>query len=117
MDEHPGYMVDRPPELYLEEEELSEVSIMDINSFSVNVLLKQRKLKPLKNNNLQKLFPDFWNFIQQEIFFFFKASDKRRGRRPKVDPTMLDPMKLTGEENVSVVNRITGKRVGDMIKL
>ncbi|XP_056009130.1 chromodomain-helicase-DNA-binding protein 8-like isoform X4 [Ostrea edulis] len=63
LDEHPGYMVDRPPELYLEEEELSE------------------------------------------------ASDKRRGRRPKVDPTMLDPMKLTGEENVSVVNRITGKRI------
>ena len=25
---------------------------------------------------------------------------------------MLDPMKLTGEENVSVINRITGKRVG-----
>lgn len=30
---------------------------------------------------------------------------------------MLDPMKLTGEENVSVVNRITGKRVGYMFKI
>jgi hypothetical protein len=27
LDEHPGYMVDRPPELYMEEEDLSEVSI------------------------------------------------------------------------------------------
>lgn len=30
---------------------------------------------------------------------------------------MLDPMKLTGEENVSVVNRITGKRVGYLFKI
>lgn len=30
---------------------------------------------------------------------------------------MLDPMKLTGEENVSVVNRVTGKRVGYMFKI
>lgn len=34
-----------------------------------------------------------------------------------MDPAMLDPMKLTGEENVSVVNRVTGKRVGYMFKI
>ncbi|XP_061162484.1 chromodomain-helicase-DNA-binding protein 8-like [Saccostrea echinata] len=63
LDEHPGYMVDRPPEMYMEEEDMLE------------------------------------------------HGDRRRGRRPKVDPAMLDPMKLTGEENVAVVNRITGKRI------
>lgn len=34
-----------------------------------------------------------------------------RRRRPRVDPTLLDWKKLTGEENVSVINRITGKKV------
>lgn len=34
-----------------------------------------------------------------------------------MDPAMLDPMKLTGEENVSVVNRVTGKRVGYIFKI
>ncbi|XP_013778295.1 chromodomain-helicase-DNA-binding protein 7-like isoform X3 [Limulus polyphemus] len=36
---------------------------------------------------------------------------RRRGRRPRLDPSRLDPMKLTGEENVSVVNRVTGKKI------
>lgn len=34
-----------------------------------------------------------------------------RRRRPRVDPTLLDWKKLTGEENVSVINRTTGKKV------
>ncbi|RWS09516.1 Kismet-like protein [Dinothrombium tinctorium] len=36
---------------------------------------------------------------------------RRRGRRPKLDPTMLDVQHLTGDENVSVVNRLTGKKI------
>ncbi|GIX81496.1 chromodomain-helicase-DNA-binding protein 7 [Caerostris darwini] len=35
---------------------------------------------------------------------------RRRGRRPRLDPTKLDYDKITGEENVSVVNRLTGKK-------
>lgn len=34
-----------------------------------------------------------------------------RRRRPRVDPTLLDWKKLTGEENVSVINRLTQKKV------
>uniref|UniRef100_A0A0A9YRD7 Chromodomain-helicase-DNA-binding protein 6 n=1 Tax=Lygus hesperus TaxID=30085 RepID=A0A0A9YRD7_LYGHE len=34
-----------------------------------------------------------------------------RRRRPRVDPTLLDWKKLTGEENVSVINRLTGKKL------
>lgn len=40
-----------------------------------------------------------------------------RRRRPRVDPTLLDWKKLTGEENVSVINRTTGKKVQFKIKL
>jgi hypothetical protein len=32
--------------------------------------------------------------------------------KPRLDPSMIDPIKMTGDENVSVVNRITGKKVG-----
>ncbi|GFR06003.1 chromodomain-helicase-DNA-binding protein 7 [Trichonephila clavata] len=35
---------------------------------------------------------------------------RRRGRRPRLDPTKLDYDKITGEENVSVINRLTGKK-------
>lgn len=34
-----------------------------------------------------------------------------RRRRPRVDPSLLDWKKLTGEENVSVINRATGKKL------
>lgn len=34
-----------------------------------------------------------------------------RRRRPRVDPTLLDWKKLTGDENVAVINRTTGKKV------
>jgi chromodomain-helicase-DNA-binding protein 7 len=34
-----------------------------------------------------------------------------RRRRPRVDPSLLDWKKLTGDENVSVINRLTGKKV------
>lgn len=34
-----------------------------------------------------------------------------RRRRPRVDPTLLDWKKLTGDENVSVINRVTGKKL------
>lgn len=34
-----------------------------------------------------------------------------RRRRPRVDPSLLDWKKLTGEENVSVINRVTGKKL------
>ncbi|XP_067128566.1 LOW QUALITY PROTEIN: chromodomain-helicase-DNA-binding protein 7-like [Centruroides vittatus] len=36
---------------------------------------------------------------------------RRRGRRPRIDPSKLDYERLTGEENVSVINRITGKKI------
>ncbi|KFM59803.1 hypothetical protein X975_06630, partial [Stegodyphus mimosarum] len=35
---------------------------------------------------------------------------RRRGRRPRLDPTKLDYDKITGEENVSVINRVTNKK-------
>lgn len=34
-----------------------------------------------------------------------------RRRRPRVDPTLLDWKKLTGDENVSVINRVSGKKL------
>lgn len=34
-----------------------------------------------------------------------------RRRRPRIDPTLLDWKKLTGDENVSVIHRITGKKL------
>jgi chromodomain-helicase-DNA-binding protein 7 len=34
-----------------------------------------------------------------------------RRRRPRVDPSIMDWKKVTGEENVPVINRITGKKV------
>lgn len=34
-----------------------------------------------------------------------------RRRRPRIDPTLLDWKKLTGDENVSVINRATGKKL------
>ncbi|KAL5021350.1 hypothetical protein ScPMuIL_000505 [Solemya velum] len=37
--------------------------------------------------------------------------EKRRGRRPRLDPALLDYEKLSGEENVSVINRLTGKKI------
>jgi len=40
-----------------------------------------------------------------------ESMDGRRGRRPKVDPMQLDWNKLSGEENVPVVNRTNQKRV------
>lgn len=34
-----------------------------------------------------------------------------RRRKPRQDPSIMDWKKVTGEENVPVVNRITGKKV------
>lgn len=34
-----------------------------------------------------------------------------RRRRPRVDPSALNWKNLTGEENVAVINRLTGKKV------
>ncbi|XP_025832998.1 chromodomain-helicase-DNA-binding protein 7 isoform X3 [Agrilus planipennis] len=34
-----------------------------------------------------------------------------RRRRPRVDPSLLDWKKLTGDENVSVIHRVTGKKL------
>lgn len=39
-----------------------------------------------------------------------------RRRRPRVDPSLLDWKKLTGEENVAVINRMTGKKVIEIVK-
>ena len=36
---------------------------------------------------------------------------KPRQRRPRVDPSKLDLTQLTGDENVSVINRETGKKI------
>ena len=38
-------------------------------------------------------------------------SRRSRSRRSRVDPSQLDMQHLTGEENVSVINRTTGKKV------
>jgi len=51
---------------------------------------------------------------QQPLPADFLSSVPRR-RRPRVDPTLLDWKKLTGEENVSVINRETGKKVSCVI--
>ena len=55
--------------------------------------------------------------IETHSLFFHpkEPPERRRGRRPRVDPAMLDPTKLTGEENVSVINRLTGKKVDNYI--
>ncbi|CAH1779419.1 unnamed protein product [Owenia fusiformis] len=37
--------------------------------------------------------------------------DRRRRRRPRLDPTKLDVKTVTGEENVSVIHRDTGKKI------
>ncbi|XP_052817121.1 chromodomain-helicase-DNA-binding protein 8-like isoform X4 [Mya arenaria] len=37
--------------------------------------------------------------------------ERRKGRKPKFDPAFLEVEKLTGEENVSVINRLTGKKI------
>ncbi|XP_013394879.1 chromodomain-helicase-DNA-binding protein 8 isoform X2 [Lingula anatina] len=37
--------------------------------------------------------------------------ERRRGRKPRVDPATLDLKKITGDENVSVINRETGKKI------
>jgi chromodomain-helicase-DNA-binding protein 7 len=34
-----------------------------------------------------------------------------RRRRPRIDPTLLDWKKLTGDENVSVIHRVSGKKL------
>lgn len=38
-------------------------------------------------------------------------SRRSRSRRSRVDPSQLDMQHLTGEENVSVINRTTGKKI------
>ena len=56
----------------------------------------------------------FSDLARLQCFLVFQISDyseRRRGRKPKVDPAFLDVDKLTGEENVSVINRLTGKKV------
>ena len=35
----------------------------------------------------------------------------RKQRRPRIDPSKLDLTTLTGDENVSVINRETGKKI------
>ncbi|KAK3608042.1 hypothetical protein CHS0354_031028 [Potamilus streckersoni] len=47
----------------------------------------------------------------EEGEIIYDTPEKRRGRRPRLDPTLLDADKLTGDENVSVVNRLTGKKI------
>jgi len=36
---------------------------------------------------------------------------QRQRRRPRLDPAKIDVSHVTGDENVSVVNRATGKRI------
>lgn len=103
----------------LEDEELSEVFIQSIKRTCIilmhylvyecclNKFNEQSECHSIKIELSPVNFTSVW----------LQSGDRRRGRRPKVDPAMLDPMKLTGEENVSVVNRVTGKRVGYMFKI
>merc|ERR1740128_502927 len=37
--------------------------------------------------------------------------DSKRRRKPRVDPAMLDWNRLNGDEHVSVINRLTGKKI------
>ena len=39
------------------------------------------------------------------------AERRKPGRKPKLDPRMLHEQRLTGEENVSVVERGSGRKV------
>ncbi|XP_074646816.1 chromodomain-helicase-DNA-binding protein 8-like isoform X2 [Tubulanus polymorphus] len=36
---------------------------------------------------------------------------RNKQRRPRLDPTTLKPESLTGDENVSVINKVSGKRI------
>lgn len=49
--------------------------------------------------------------VRTYLKYFQEPLERKRGRRPRVDPMLLDPTKLTGDENVSVINRLTGKKV------
>lgn len=42
---------------------------------------------------------------------YLTAAAASRRRRPRVDPSLLDWKKLTGEEHVPVMNRLTGKKL------
>jgi chromodomain-helicase-DNA-binding protein 7 len=37
--------------------------------------------------------------------------DNKRRRKPRTDPLLMDWAKLTGDENISVVHRVSGKKV------
>ena len=45
------------------------------------------------------------------VFQLEMALGQRQRRRPRLDPTKIDVDHLRGDENISVVNRITGKRI------
>lgn len=72
---------------------------------------------PLKKD-LDKWLDDHPGFMvdrpdnfEDEDSFLEEPLERKRGRRPRVDPMLLDPTKLTGDENVSVINRLTGKKI------
>lgn len=46
---------------------------------------------------------------EQQMTADFLSAPRRR--RPRIDPSLLDWKKLTGDENVAVINRDTGKKV------
>lgn len=48
--------------------------------------------------------------MQEQAHIADYLSGTRR-RRPRVEPSLLDWKNLTGDENVSVINRMTGKKV------
>lgn len=53
----------------------------------------------------------FLHWSRQQLELLELPESRRRGRRPRLDPSKLDPHRLTGDENVSVINRLTGKKV------
>lgn len=59
---------------------------------------------------LYHVYPSVWSphhphYTPQETFV------RRRGRKPQLDPRTLNLDRLTGEENVAVVERGSGKKV------
>ncbi len=72
-----------------------------------------------RHKDLEKFMEDNPGFVLEQPMDTMDVEEEismaldrgRRKRRPRVDPHKLDLDNLTGDENVSVINRETGKKV------
>jgi len=53
----------------------------------------------------------YLKLLSLSMFQLEQVLGQRQRRRPRLDPTKIDVKHVTGDENVSVVNRATGKRI------